>query len=212
MNKDADLIAEAYSRILEKKASNKKPDKDGDGIPDYAEKKSGKDDNASENKKGKLTQAENRERFKKMVAGKKKTKTKVEEELANAYQSILEASATDKVINKKLARDYYKAVKAMRKCEHGSKDYTKFKSQKEDIMTLVKDHGKTIADLDAFLTKKEKEEAVAPAEGTEMAEESHEPCEYAAKGCKCSDCKDCEENGNREKQTMNMSDASTDTW
>ena len=80
------------------------------------------------------------------------------------------------------------------------------------MITRVKDHGKTIADLDAFLTKKEKEEAVAPAEGTEMAEESHEPCEYAAKGCKCSDCKDCEENGNREKQTMNMSDASTDTW
>lgn len=132
--------------------------------------------------------------------------------LAEAYQSILEASATDKVINKKLARDYYKAVKAMRKCEHGSKDYTKFKSQKEDIMTLVKDHGKTIADLDAFLTKKEKEEAVAPAEGTEVAEEAHEHCEYAAKGCKCNGCKDCEENGNREKQTMNMSDASTDAW
>jgi len=191
MKKDVDFLAEAYQRVIEaKKAKPDYLDVDKDGDKKESMKKALKD-------------------------GKKKTRSKVEEELANAYQSILEASATDKVINKKLARDYYKAVKAMRKCEHGSKDYTKFKSQKEDIMTLVKDHGKTIADLDAFLTKKEKEEAVAPAEGAEgaeVAEEAHEHCEYAAKGCKCNGCKDCEENGNREKQTMNMSDASTDAW
>jgi DNA repair exonuclease SbcCD ATPase subunit len=77
--------------------------------------------------------------------------------LAEAYQRILEN--TSKVINKKLARDYYKALKAMRKCEHGSKEYEKFKSQKEDIIKIVNDHGKSVADLDAFLTRKEKEEA-----------------------------------------------------
>ena len=104
--------------------------------------------------------------------------------LAEAYQSILEASATDKVINKKLARDYYKAVKAMRKSEHGSKEYEKFKSQKEDIVKLVNDHGKTIADLDAFLTKKEKEEVT----------EEQQHCEAAGKGCDCAGCEECKSN------------------
>jgi hypothetical protein len=83
MNKDAELLAEAYQRVLEEakhcKAAidgcdcdkceecednqavneakkSRRPDKDGDGVPDWADKKSGKDDNAD--KKGKLTQAE----------------------------------------------------------------------------------------------------------------------------------------------------------
>ena len=122
---------------------------------------------------------------------KKKSLAKESEEIADMYQQILEASATDKVINKKLARDYYKAVKAMRKAEHGSKEYEKFKSQKEDIVKLVNDHGKTIADLDAFLTKKEKEEEVG---------EGGEDNKVTAKICTlCGDDHDvasCPEDGN----------------
>jgi hypothetical protein len=89
---------------------------------------------------------------------KKKGLTKESEEIADAYQQILEASATDKVVNKKLARRYYKVVRALLKCEHGSKDYQKLKDEKEDIVKIVSDHGKSIADLDELLTKKEKEE------------------------------------------------------
>jgi hypothetical protein len=83
--------------------------------------------------------------------------------LAEAYQRILEGTATDKVVNKKLARRYYKVVRSLLKAEHGSKDYLKLKDEKEDIVKIVNDHGKTIADLDALLTKKEKEEVAGTA-------------------------------------------------
>lgn len=92
-----------------------------------------------------------------------KKKKKVAEGIEAAYEQILEASATDKVVNKKLARRYYKAVRSLLKAEHGSKDYQKLKDEKEDIVKIVNDHGKTIADLDALLTKKEKEEVAGEA-------------------------------------------------
>jgi|LakMenE01Jun11ns_1017448.scaffolds.fasta_scaffold9797237_2 hypothetical protein len=155
MNKDAELIAEAYINILEKKAhKGKKPDKDGDGVPDWADKHHGKDDNASKNKKGKLSQAENRERFKQMVAGKKKKSVNEEnEEMGQAYQTILEF----KHINKKFARRYNKVTAAMLKAQPGSEEYGKLKSEREDLVTILKDHGQTPQDLEAFLVKKEKE-------------------------------------------------------
>jgi hypothetical protein len=159
MNKDTTLLSEAYETILEKKLSK-------------AQKKIA----AAAPPPDEITGAD----FKALKSKKKGDKNKLEE----AYGQILEASATDKVINKKLARDYYKAVKAMRKCEHGSKEYDSFKSQKEDIVKLVNDHGKTIADLDAFLTKKEKEEVT----------EEHVPCEPASRGCDCAGCEDCKSN------------------
>lgn len=90
-------------------------------------------------------------------------KKKVAEDIESAYEQILEASATDKVVNKKLARRYYKVVRSLLKAEHGSKDYQKLKDEKEDIVKIVNDHGKTIADLDALLTKKEKEEVAGEA-------------------------------------------------
>jgi hypothetical protein len=177
MNKDAELLAEAYQKVLEeakhcKAAKNgcdcdkceecednqkideaKKPDKDGDGVPDWADKKDGEDDNAPENKKGKLTQAENRERFKKMVAGKKKSMHKENAEMAQAYETILEF----KHINKKFARRYNKVTAAMLKAQPGSEEYGKLKSEREDLVTILKDHGQTPKDLEAFLIKKEKE-------------------------------------------------------
>jgi hypothetical protein len=180
MNKDAELIAEAYQKVLEEaihcKAAKKgcdcekcddckdnqkideakksgKPDKDGDGVPDWADKKDGEDDNAPENKKGKLTQAENRERFKKMVAGKKKTMHKENAEIASAYETILEF----KQINKKFARRYNKVTAAMLKAQPGSEEYGKLKAEREDLVSILKDHGQTPKDLEAFLAKKESE-------------------------------------------------------
>jgi len=177
MNKDAELLAEAYQRVLEEakhcKAAmegcdcdkceeceenqtvseakkSKKPDADGDGVPDWTDKKSGKDDNAD--KKGKLTQAENRERFKKMVAGKKKSMHKENAEMGQAYETILEF----KHINKKFARRYNKVTAAMLKAQPGSEEYGALKSEREDLVAILRDHDQTPKDLEAFLIKKEK--------------------------------------------------------
>jgi hypothetical protein len=177
MNKDAELLAEAYQRVLEEakhcKAAidgcdcdkceecednqavneakkSRRPDKDGDGVPDYADKKSGEDDNAD--KKGKLTQAENRERFKKMVAGKKKSMHKENAEMGEAYETILEF----KQINKKFARRYNKVTAAMLKAQPGSEEYGALKTEREDLVAILRDHDQTPKDLEAFLVKKEK--------------------------------------------------------
>jgi hypothetical protein len=177
MNKDAELLAEAYQKVLEEakhcKAAidgcdcdkceecednqavneakkSKKPDADGDGVPDYADKKPGKDDNAD--KKGKLTQAENRERFKKMVAGKKKSMHKENAEMGQAYETILEF----KQINKKFARRYNKVTAAMLKAQPGSEEYGALKTEREDLVAILRDHDQTPKDLEAFLVKKEK--------------------------------------------------------
>ena len=176
MNKDAELLAEAYQKVLEEakhcKAAidgcdcddckeceenqtvseakkSKKPDADGDGVPDWADKKSGKDD---KNKKGKLTQAENRERFKKMVAGKKKSMHKENAEMGQAYETILEF----KQINKKFARRYNKVTAAMLKAQPGSEEYGALKSEREDLVAILRDHDQSPKDLEAFLVKKEK--------------------------------------------------------
>lgn len=177
MNKDAELLAEAYQKVLEEakhcKAAmdgcdcddckeceenqtvseakkSKKPDADGDGVPDWADKKSDKDGNAG--KKGKPTQAENRERFKQMVAGKKKSMHKENAEMGQAYETILEF----KHINKKFARRYNKVTAAMLKAQPGSEEYGALKSEREDLVAILKDHDQTPKDLEAFLVKKEK--------------------------------------------------------
>jgi len=190
MNKDTTLLSEAYQTILEKKTMCKYAKEGCDCDCGCKDCKKNQKNTVEEAKK--LSPAQKKiaaaapppdeitgDDFKALKA-RKSDKNKLKE----AYEQILEASATDKVINKKLARDYYKAVKAMRKCEHGSKEYDKFKSQKEDIVKLVNDHGKTIADLDSFLTKKEKEEVT----------EEHVPCEAAARGCDCAGCEECKAN------------------
>lgn len=65
---------EKMIKAKKSKSKNKKPDDDGDGVPNYADKNPGKDDNASKNKKGKLSKKENRERFLKMINAKKSSK------------------------------------------------------------------------------------------------------------------------------------------
>jgi len=175
MNKDAELLAEAYLKVLEEK-SHCAAAKDGcdcDKCDDceenqtvtegkkgkkpeflYKDKDESKDENEkdSKNKKGKLTQAENRERFKKMVAGKKSVH-KENAEMAGAYETILEF----RQINKRFARRYNKVTAAMLKAQPGSEEYGALKTEREDLVTILKDHGQTPKDLEAFLVKKEKE-------------------------------------------------------
>jgi len=83
----------------------------------------------------------------------KKNKKESENSLEEAYQQILES----KYINKKFARRYNKITAALLKAEPGSEQYQKLKSEREDLVSILKDHGKTPADLEELLIKKEKE-------------------------------------------------------
>jgi hypothetical protein len=134
MNKDTILLQEAYTNILEKKAS-KKPDKDKDGVPDWADK----EDNSVKAKK---------------TTKKKTSRFSKKDELEEAYQEILES----KHINKKFARRYNRVTADLLKADPGSKVYMKLKNERDDLISILKDHGKTPADLDDLLTKKEIEE------------------------------------------------------
>jgi hypothetical protein len=167
MNKDAELLAEAYQKVIEeamhcKAAKNgcdcdkceecednqkidesKKKDRTGDGKSDFDDVKvarmvaSGMDEEEAVAK----------------VTGKKKSMHKENAEMAQAYETILEF----KHINKKFARRYNKVTAAMLKAQPGSEEYGKLKSEREDLVTILKDHGQTPKDLEAFLVKKEKE-------------------------------------------------------
>ena len=130
---DQILLEEAYQTISEAK----KKDLTGDGKVDSNDYLKAKD----------LA-------IKKAKAKKEgKSKKSDEEELQEAYQKILES----KYINKKFARRYNKVTAALLKAEVGSEDYQKLKSERDDLMTILKDHGKSVTDLETLLIKKEKE-------------------------------------------------------
>jgi hypothetical protein len=84
---------------------------------------------------------------------KENTKKKVGESLESAYERILES----KYINKKFARRYNKVTAALLKAEPGSENYQKLKSERDDLVGILKDHGKSVSDLEELLAKKEKE-------------------------------------------------------
>jgi len=124
---DQILLEEAYQTISEAK----KKDLTGDGRVDSNDYLKAKD----------------------LAIKKGKSKKRDEEELQEAYQKILES----KYINKKFARRYNKVTAALLKAEAGSEDYQKLKSERDDLMTILKDHGKSVTDLETLLIKKEKE-------------------------------------------------------
>jgi hypothetical protein len=45
----------------------------------------------------------------------------------------------------------------MLKAQPGSEEYGKLKAEREDLVSILKDHGQTPKDLEAFLAKKESE-------------------------------------------------------
>jgi hypothetical protein len=87
-----------------------------------------------------------------MVAGKKKSMHKENAEMGEAYETILEF----KQINKKFARRYNKVTAAMLKAQPGSEEYGALKTEREDLVAILRDHDQTPKDLEAFLVKKEK--------------------------------------------------------
>lgn len=158
MNKDAEFLAEAYQKVLEGNMHCKAA-KDGcdcDKCEECKEnqtvdeaKKAAKPDYIDIDKDG-----DKEESMKKAAHDKKKKSMHKENaEMASAYETILEF----KHINKKFARRYNKVTAAMLKAQPGSEEYGKLKSEREDLVTILKDHGQTPQDLEAFLQKKEKE-------------------------------------------------------
>jgi hypothetical protein len=160
MNKDAALLAEAYKKVLEesthcKYANDKKNPCDCNGCKEckdnqtVEEAKNAKPDYIDIDKDG-----DKKESMKKAAADKKKKSIHKENaEMASAYETILEF----KHINKKFARRYNKVTAAMLKAQPGSEEYGKLKSEREDLVSILKDHGQTPKDLEAFLAKKESE-------------------------------------------------------
>jgi hypothetical protein len=165
MNKDAELLAEAYQKVLQE-AKHCKAAKDGcecekcgdckDNQKIDEAKKSkldpvGKEDNDINNDgKEDSTDKYLKSRREKIA---KKSMHKENAEMASAYETILEF----KHINKKFARRYNKVTAAMLKAQPGSEEYGALKTEREDLVTILKDHGQTPKDLEAFLIKKEKE-------------------------------------------------------
>ena len=156
MNKDADLIAEAYQKVLEGTEHCKwaKEGCDCDGCEECKENqtvdeaKHAKPDYIDIDKDG-----DKKESMKKAAHDKKKSMHKENAEMADAYETILEF----RQINKRFARRYNKVTAAMLKAQPGSEEYGKLKTEREDLVSILKDHGQTPKDLEAFLAKKESE-------------------------------------------------------
>lgn len=157
MNKDANLLAEAYQKVLEGTEHCKyaKEGCDCDGCEEckanqkVEEAKAAKPDYIDIDKDG-----DKKETMKKAAADKKKKSMHKENaEMAEAYETILEY----KLINKKFARRYNKLTSAMLKAEPGSEEYGKIKSEREDLVSILKDHGMSPRDLEEYLVKKERE-------------------------------------------------------
>ena len=157
MNKDADLIAEAYQKVLEE-AMHCKAAKHGCDCDKCEECKDNQTVDEAKNAKPDYIDidkdGDKKESMKKAVSDKKKKSIHKENaEMADAYETILEF----KQINKKFARRYNKVTAAMLKAQPGSEEYGKLKAEREDLVTILKDHGQTPKDLEAYLVKKETE-------------------------------------------------------
>ncbi len=133
MNKDTSLLADAYQRVI--------------GVKNEIVSE------AKKNKKPEFLYKDKEEETSEKKGSGKKSVHKENTEMAGAYETILEF----RQINKKFARRYNKVTAAMLKAQPGSEEYGNLKTEREDLVTILKDHGQTPKDLEAFLVKKEKE-------------------------------------------------------
>ena len=187
MTKDTLFLQEAYTYILEKKKAGK------DWVPPWAKKKDEKGEKGKKDEKGEKAEkggsgltAKQKKLPPALQAAMKKRMTK-KDGLEEAYMEIFES----KHINKKFARRYNKITSLLLKADPGSKDYTKLKTERDDLVSILKDHGKTPADLDELLAKKE------PNEEMEETEENEPTLHFNDVCTRCGDChstEDCPEN------------------
>jgi len=157
MNKDINFLAEAYQKVLEgdKHCKYAKEGCDCDKCDECEanqtvdEAKNSKPDYIDLDKDG-----NKKESMKKAAEDKKKKSMHKENaEMAQAYETILEY----KLINKKFARRYNKLTSAMLKSQPGSEEYGKIKAEREDLVSILRDHGMSPKDLEEYLVKKERE-------------------------------------------------------
>lgn len=92
--KDSDALLEAFQQIQLGEAK-KKPDEDGDGVPDWADKKSGKDDHDQDKKSGKKEMSTKQKKYfgeeaHKTTYGGKPVETEDDEE--DAVEEMVEGS------------------------------------------------------------------------------------------------------------------------
>jgi len=156
MNKDAELLAEAYTKVIEgimhcksaKEGCDCDKCEECESNQTVDEAKKAKPDFLDVDKDG-----DKKESMKKALKDKKKSVHKENAEMANAYQTILEY----KLINKKFARRYNKLTSAMLKAQPGTEEYGNIKTEREDLVSILRDHGMSPKDLEEYLVKKEKE-------------------------------------------------------
>lgn len=162
MKSDLDLLAEAYGKMF------REPSKCSCGCEDCGPKCPCNEDceckNRIEEAKKKTAKpdymdidgdGDKKESMKKAAKDKKSVQSVQKEnaEMGDAYETILEF----RLINKKFARRYNKLTSAMLKAEPSSEEYGKYKTEREDLVSILKDHGMSPRDLEEYLVKKEKQ-------------------------------------------------------
>jgi hypothetical protein len=178
MKKDVDLIAEAYQRILNEKVHCEAAEKGCECSKCEECEKNQTVDEAKNSKPDYLDidkDGDKKESMKKAVGDKKKKSFhKESSEMAQAYETILEY----KLINKKFARRYNKLTSAMLKSQPGSEEYGKIKSEREDLVSILKDHGMSPKDLEEYLVKKERENPLPEAPEQNNSENQYNDNSY----------------------------------
>ena len=104
--------------------------------------------------------------------------------LEEAYVSILES----KHINKKFARRYNKITTELLKAKPGSKEYQKIKNERDDLVSILKDHGKTPADLEEMFAKKEVAAESEPEDEPVTEEQGQSICKQCGDGHVTENC------------------------
>lgn len=170
---DQALLEKAYKSVIQKHSLNQDSFSYQTELIDEAKKKKLVTAVKDENKDGKINKVDDylanrkKKREEAINKGKSKSKKKDEEELREAYQQILE----NKHINKKFAKRYNRVTSELLRATPGSRQYLKLKNEREDLVSILKDHNMSPADLDELLTTKEKEEIKDEVEKNHAQEE-----------------------------------------
>jgi len=107
--KDSELIAEAYNLVVSEAKKTKKPDDDGDGVPNWADKHSGKEDKKDKKKKPSFLKKEGlsfKELFNRVISEKKK-----EYDMKGAFHDESESNPQLKKDQEKLKKQREKEAK-----------------------------------------------------------------------------------------------------
>jgi uncharacterized protein YPO0396 len=123
-------------------------------------------------------ETQNIENVKKIAPNQKTSLTEI-------YEQVLEES---KHINKKFARRYNRVTADLLKAAPGSKEYTKLKNERDDLVNILKDHGMTPADLDNLPSKQNNNGNEDTQEKSTTVEEEEVVCTTCGSDHNCKNC------------------------